>query len=105
MNAVAPGVVATPMVQNGVPAHFQSIMKDRIPIGRFAEPEDIADAIMLLLSPDSGYVTGAVLEVDGGISAGFLTAQHGEDYATRQPISRISTLNAAGLNKKVSKEE
>lgn len=89
VNAVAPGVVATPMVLNGVPETFQEIMHDRIPMKRFATPADIAGAIAMLLSKDSAYINGAVLEVDGGITAGFLTAQNGENYATRAEIRRI----------------
>ncbi|MDH5334294.1 MAG: SDR family oxidoreductase, partial [Thermoleophilia bacterium] len=41
----------------------------RIPMGRFAEPDEIADAIAFLLSHDARYVTGVVLPVDGGFSA------------------------------------
>ncbi|WP_321893254.1 SDR family NAD(P)-dependent oxidoreductase [Paraburkholderia tropica] len=95
VNAVSPGVVATPMVLNGVPEHFQDIMHDRIPMGRFATPADIAAAIAMLLSSDAGYVTGAIVEVDGGVTAGFLTANRGEDYATRHTVKRIEPDNLA----------
>lgn len=89
VNAVSPGVVATPMVIERVPKHFQEVMFDRIPMKRFAEPEDIASAILLLLSDHASYINGAALEVDGGITAGFLTSRHGEDYATAEPPQRI----------------
>jgi len=89
VNAVSPGVVATPMVLKGVPEHFQKIMLDRIPMKRFATPSDIAGAISMLLSSNAAYVNGSVLEIDGGMTAGYLTSKHGEDYATLSAINRI----------------
>ncbi len=89
VNGVSPGVVGTPMVINGVPADFQEVMHDRIPMERFAEPEEIASAIGFLLSDDASYVNGAVLEVDGGITAGYMTARNGENYAIKTTPVRI----------------
>ena len=63
-NVVAPGFVATDMTK-GVPRG----MADRVPLGRFARPEEIAAAVVFLASPRSSYITAATLVVDGGISA------------------------------------
>ena len=43
--------------------------RERIPLGRPAEPEDIARAMLLLASDDAAYITGVLLPVDGGLSA------------------------------------
>jgi NAD(P)-dependent dehydrogenase (short-subunit alcohol dehydrogenase family) len=67
VNAVAPGLVNTQIhAAAGDPERAQRAAS-RIPIGRSAEPEDIAPAIAWLLSPLAGYVTGAVLRVAGGV--------------------------------------
>jgi NAD(P)-dependent dehydrogenase (short-subunit alcohol dehydrogenase family) len=67
VNAVAPGLVNTQIhAAAGDPERAQRAVS-RIPMGRPAEPEDIAPAIAWLLSPAAGYVTGAVLRVAGGI--------------------------------------
>lgn len=66
VNAVAPGVVRTDMVDN-LP---QSVIKpviDRIPLGRMAEADDIANAFLYLASDMASYVSGAVLSVDGAV--------------------------------------
>ena len=82
VNAVAPNGVETPMLNVGVPAHFRDdVMLDRTPLGRFARPEEIAQTIGFLLSDAASYVTGSILEVDGGLTAGFLTHRQGADYA------------------------
>ncbi len=67
VNAVAPGYVATEMTASIEDWRRQEI-DARIPMGRFAQPEEIADVIAFLLSDDARYVTGAVIPVDGGFS-------------------------------------
>jgi len=83
VNAVGPNAVDTPMLRQGVPARFvDGVMCDRTPLGRVARVEEIAAVIVFLLSDHASYVNGAVLPVDGGLTAGFLTHQQGRDYAS-----------------------
>lgn len=63
-NAVAPGFVETDMVKNLT--DDTSSIESQIPLGRLGKPEDIADAVAFLL--DADYITGVVLQVDGGIA-------------------------------------
>lgn len=65
VNAVAPGWVNTRMTEDFDPAVREKIIKHN-PLGTFADPEDIADAIVYLAAPASDYVNGHELRVDGG---------------------------------------
>lgn len=67
VNAVAPGYVNTPLIA-GLPEERVNEMAKLHPIGRFAEPEEIGNAIYFLASDDSSFITGVVLPVDGGYS-------------------------------------
>ncbi len=67
VNAVAPGYIATNNTEalRKDPDRSKAIL-DRIPAGRWGDPEDIAGAVVFLCTPAAKYVTGAVLNVDGG---------------------------------------
>lgn len=84
VNAVAPNGVDTAMIRDGIPPAFlENVMLDRTPQGRLAHPDEIAAVIAFLLSDDAAYVNGAVVEVDGGLTAGFMTHRHGADFGAR----------------------
>lgn len=84
VNAVAPNAVLTPMITEGLPKKFVAdVIIDRTPLGRLAQPEEIASVILFLLSDSASYVNGAVWEVDGGLTAGFLTHHQGNDLALK----------------------
>ncbi|WP_206108165.1 3-oxoacyl-ACP reductase FabG [Paludisphaera soli] len=65
VNAVAPGVVLTDMGKT-IPEEVRARMLAEIPLGRFGEPEEIADAILFLASDLASYVTGQTVHVNGG---------------------------------------
>ena len=66
VNAVAPGLVETGLhAANGEPGRLQRLMPT-IPMQRAGLPEEVAEAVLFLLSPASSYITGAILEVGGG---------------------------------------
>ena len=69
VNAVAPGFTATEMVMQ-MPEKVLDGMRARTPLGRMAEPRDIANAYLFLASDEASFVTGDVLRVDGGIVVG-----------------------------------
>ncbi len=65
VNAVAPGVVLTEMGKS-IPEDKRKKMLEQIPMGRFAEPEELASVILFLASDLASYVTGQTLHVNGG---------------------------------------
>lgn len=86
VNAVCPNSVDTPMFRSGVPQAFaQSVILDRTPLGRPATPREVAQVAAFLLSDLAGYVNGALVPVDGGLTAGFLTHRNGRDLSLRTP--------------------
>jgi len=65
-NCVAPGFVATDMLET-VPERVKEKIIDRIPLGRFAEVEDVAGIVRFVASEDASYMTGQILAVNGGM--------------------------------------
>jgi 3-oxoacyl-[acyl-carrier protein] reductase len=66
VNAVAPGFIETRLT-DVLSDEIKAAAKTQIPLGRFGQPEDVADAVAFLVSPAARYITGHVLSVDGGL--------------------------------------
>ncbi len=69
VNVVTPGFVATDMTL-ALPEARQAEILNQIPLRRMARPEEVAGAVTWLASEDAGYVTGAVIPIDGGLGMG-----------------------------------
>src|SRR5690348_9117190 len=69
VNAIAPGFIETPMTDPLSP-ELKEKMKSMIPLGRFGADKEIAAAVVFLASDEAGYVTGQVLDVNGGMHMG-----------------------------------
>jgi 3-oxoacyl-[acyl-carrier protein] reductase len=69
VNAIAPGFIATPMT-DPLSQEIKDKMKSMIPLGRFGTDRDVAVAIVFLASDEAGYITGQVLDVNGGLHMG-----------------------------------
>lgn len=65
VNGIAPGYISTAMNVNVAAAGVAAVV-DQIPMGRTGTPDDIADAVEFLIGPKASYITGAVLDVNGG---------------------------------------
>jgi gluconate 5-dehydrogenase len=70
VNGVAPGFVPTELVKDAALDHrFVTMMRNRIPFGRFGEPIELAAPTLFLASPAASFITGQVLFVDGGVTS------------------------------------
>ena len=64
VNAIAPGAIDTPMMDEPDESYL-----DVLPAGRVAQPEEVAELVSYLCSEGAGFVTGAVLRIDGGLTS------------------------------------
>ncbi len=69
VNVIAPGFVETDMTAE-LPEERRAQIIAGVPLGRYAQPEEVADVATFLASPAAGYITGAVVPVDGGLGMG-----------------------------------
>jgi 3-oxoacyl-[acyl-carrier protein] reductase len=68
VNCVAPGRIHSEQIfRNYTPQYRQWQSENEIPVGRYGEPQDLADLVVFLASPRASYITGAVIPVDGGL--------------------------------------
>ncbi len=77
VNALCPGPVSTPLLQELFAKDPEKAARRivHLPMGRFAEPEEIAQAALFLASDDSSYVTASTFLVDGGLASAYLTPE------------------------------
>jgi len=67
VNGVSPAYVKTPMVTEQLNEAQRRMLLTQIPVGRFCEPEEFAHAVRFLASPLAGFITGEILDVNGGL--------------------------------------
>jgi NAD(P)-dependent dehydrogenase (short-subunit alcohol dehydrogenase family) len=77
VNAVAPAWVKTPAIAGLIDSGYldPTPVEKRTPLGRFADPREIAEVIAFLLAPASSYITGQSITVDGGMTIHFPLTQ------------------------------
>ncbi len=67
VNCIAPGMIDTPMLEDRVPQEIRQKLMSSTPMGRFGEPREIVPMALMLLSPAASYITGEVIQIDGGL--------------------------------------
>lgn len=66
VNAIAPGVVLTDMMKNDYSERELNLIREDIGLGRFADPKEIADLVSFLISDEASYITGSIIDINGG---------------------------------------
>ena len=66
VNAIAPGVVLTDMMKEDFSERELDLIREDIGMGRFADPKEIADLIAFLISDEASYITGSIIDINGG---------------------------------------
>ena len=66
VNCVSPGFIATELIDDLSEAQVKEYKK-MVPMRRFGAPEEVAEAVLFLSGPNASYITGSVLEIDGGL--------------------------------------
>jgi len=67
VNAIAPAYIRTPMIEEQLTQAQRDTLLKEIPVGRFCEPEEFAHCVRFFLSPLSGFITGEILDLNGGL--------------------------------------
>jgi NAD(P)-dependent dehydrogenase (short-subunit alcohol dehydrogenase family) len=77
VNALCPGPLRTPLLMNHLDTEDKINRRlVHIPIGRFGEPIEVANAALFLASDESTYITGVEFKVDGGLTAAYVVSLH-----------------------------
>jgi 3-oxoacyl-[acyl-carrier protein] reductase len=67
VNGIAPAYVKTPMVTEQLTEAQRQELLSQIPVGRFCEPEEFAHVVRFLVSPLAGFITGEIIDINGGL--------------------------------------
>lgn len=86
VNVVCPGATLTPLVKSKTTEEFRNTIAEQVPLGRWINPEDIAEAVLFLASDRAAMITGVVLDVDGGQLLG-VASDYSDDLRRREETS------------------